>query len=161
MCAPLVREADDSTLPDQQQHSNVRLTSWWLCRSIWQTLDFTWTHRLSCNLSSVLTDAALEGKAGCVYVCASVCAIMYLLLHLCALWAQLDSHGLKRQLLGSGWEPKKPVQAQQGSPFHSAHNNHPAPENTVSGLPCEHTAVTVCCARGRDGSMCPFVSSNW
>ena len=156
MCPPLVREADDSTLLDQQQHSNVRLTSWWLQRSIWQTLGFTWTHRLCCNLSSALTDAASVGKS---LVC--VCAIMYVLSHLCALWAQLRSQGLKRQLLGSGWEPKKPVQAQQGCRFHSAHNSYPAPENTVPGLPCERTAVTVCSARGRDGSMCPFVSTNW
>lgn len=89
-----------------------------------------------------------------------MCAIIYVLLHLCALGAQPRLHGLKRQLLCSGWEPKKPVQAQQGSPFHSAHNNHAAPENTVPGLPCERTAVAVCRARGRDGSMCPFVSSN-
>lgn len=158
MCPPLDREADDSTLPNQQQHSNVRLTSWWLYRSIWQTLGFTWTHRLCCNLSSVLTDATSVGKALCVWVCVQSC--MYFCI--CVLFGLGSPRtGWKRQLLGSGWEPNKPVQAQQGSPFHSMHNNHPTPENTVPGLPCERTAVTVCRARGRDGSMCPFVSSDW
>lgn len=159
MCAPLVKEADDSTLPDQQQHSSVRLTSWWLNRSIWQTLGFTWTHRLCCNLSSALTDVASIGKAGCQCVWERV--IIYELSHLRTLWAQLCSHGFKRQSLSSGWESKKPEQAQQECPFHRVHNNHPAPENTVPGLPSERTTVTVCRARGRDESMCPFVSSDW
>lgn len=157
MCAPLVREADDSTLPDQQQHSSVKLTSWWLNRSIWQTLGFTWTHRLCCNLSSTLTDAASEGKA-----CVCVCAWSYVYSCICALSRRSSARRvLKRQLLGSGWEPKNPEQAQQESPFHTVHNNQPAPENTVPGLPSERTALTVCRTRGRDGSMCPFVSSDW
>ena len=150
----LVREADDSTLPDQQQHLNVRLTSWWLYRSIWQTLGFTWTHRLRCNLSSPLTDVAPTGKA--LYVCVWKCVcdhVCTMFVHLCALWAQ------KRQLLGSGWEPKKPVQAQQGSPFHSAHNNPPSSREHSAWLALwTHSSDSVPRTWAR---LCPFVSSDW
>lgn len=143
MCAPVVGEADDYPLPYQQQHSTVGLTSWWFYRSIWQMLGFTWTCSLCCNLSRALTDAALLRQA----VCDGGCPL--------ARFCCLLSKSIERQSLSSGREPEKLERAQRGSPFHTGHNNHPALENTVPG---EHTALTVCRARGSYRPMCLFVS---
>lgn len=46
-----------------------------------------------------------------------------------------------------------------GEPLFTARTiSKQGPGSTVPGLPCERTAATACLARGRDGSMRPFVA---
>ena len=157
----LVREADDSTLPDQQQHLNVRLTSWWLHRSIWQTLGFTWTHRLRCNLSSTLTDVAI-GKALCMCVC--VCVKVCVRSCMCYVRASVCSLGAKKKednCLVQDGNQRSRCGHSRGALFTARTITHPAPENTVPGLPCERTAATVCRARGRDCVLLLAATDKW